>query len=110
MSQFIDKLEIVTTREWALKRQRLTMAVTETPIALSPERLNKYLFQTQWTAQVTCSQEDLAAAHKNVIRQLTEAVYGSFRDRLLKLEIAIYEDRQEDVKSGLRDILRELYP
>ena len=45
---------------------------------------------------------------KNVYRELQEAVYGHLRDRLLRLERAIYEQDRDKIHMHLRDLFREI--
>lgn len=102
MSKFLDAVEAkITGRKtapmWPLEPVSVTQNVKEIAFTLS----NQYDIGVHWKVRVTCAPDDLQNMLRNVKQQLRMAIYGEFREVLLRLERALYEN---DRKSALHEL------
>jgi hypothetical protein len=112
MSKFIDavKAEVLYGYD-KLSRQKI-------PALKITEEINKPLLHNimrrysigvgyKWVLEVR--PEDVPFMKDNIIRELRDLVYGDFREKLLKLERAVYEQEYLEAQELIRDLFRETY-
>jgi hypothetical protein len=46
---------------------------------------------------------------KNVVREIRDVIYGDLKNRILRLERAIYEQNTDNILVEIRDIIREIW-
>ena len=108
MSRFIEAVEAKLTGKEEVIYPPLKVSFTEGHGPVWPDRLKQYEIGVRWTVYVRCDPERLDSVMTNVTRELREVVYGSFRDRIIRLERAMYEYDLETMYREVRDLLREV--
>lgn len=64
---------------------------------------------TIWRSRVACEPKDLGVAIDSVVRELRDAIYGDIRQRIIRLERAVYEQDRDAILTETRDIVREIF-
>lgn len=109
MSRFIDAIRASKTGRRAAILEPLSCGICKVePILDVFQTTEEYEFKVEWMVRAFCQHNDFDAMMENIHRQLKEAVYGEFRNRILRLERAIYEQDREKVLMETRDIVREI--
>lgn len=52
--------------------------------------------------------DELAEQREMILRDIAESIYGGVRDKLRKLEFAIYNDDREEIRDAFREIYNEM--
>lgn len=114
MSKFIDKIEAqLTGRNNAvygpIKTELLTTEISIDSFNIdNPLITREYKIGVGWYQKVSCRPEDLKHVLKNVVSELTEEIYGDLRNRIIRLERAMYEYDINKMRMVIRDIIREI--
>lgn len=109
MSRFLQALRMELTGREKAALEPLSVVEKRTPeLAIDIRTMQECMFAVEWKVVSYCAPKDREHMLKNVYRELQEAVYGHFRDGLLRLERAIYEEDREKVLMHLRDLFREI--
>lgn len=111
MSEFIKHLKYgVTGRIKAAMKPfpafevlRDVVPTTET-FQIHPE----YRFEVRYCRRLCCSPEYIEHAEKNVIAEMKEAIYGDFRQMLIKLERYVYEQETCKAMDVIKEIMAEV--
>jgi hypothetical protein len=109
MSRFLDAIRAGRTGRRAAILEPLSCGVRKVESRLDPfQTTEEYEFKVEWRARAFCQQQDFDGMMKNIYRELQEVVYGDLRERILRLERAIYEQDRAKVLVATRDIMREI--
>lgn len=109
MSEFIKhiKSEILhKNRPQRFMPLRSVSKIIDEPISVNIQRL--YEIKVEWATRGYCEPRHFDKYFRNVVRELREAIYGEFRDKLIVLERAIYEQEVEPALKALDAIMREV--
>jgi hypothetical protein len=66
---------------------------------------DEFEYEVAWRVRVKCEQPEANLIGNSVLRELREAVYGDLRDRIIRLERAVYEQDRERILMETRDIV-----
>lgn len=106
MSKFIDHLfsEIIG-RKYAREKvpSTLDMSYTTTEISCPPQIIS-YVFKAEWRLEASGTSDEYDKLHKIAKEALYRAIYGEFFDKVIELELALYD---QDLKTA-KKLLREL--
>jgi hypothetical protein len=70
--------------------------------------LHSYVISVNWTMYAECLPQNLPEVEKNIHHQLQNEIYGDLRERIYKLERAMYARDIDAMESALRDIKKEV--
>jgi hypothetical protein len=110
MSKFIDAV----TAELGYRKKHILPPLTVTKefredSPMLVDSLSEYKIEVRWKVTGYCKPNELHIVQENVIRELREVVYGDFKDRIIRLERAVYERDDKVAQMEIRDILREVF-
>lgn len=107
MSKFIDAVTAELTGNRRAVLGPLTV-VQHWSDVFNPAMTYEYDIGVTWKVRTHCEKAALQHVTRNVLRHLREDVYGEFRDRILRLERAVYEHDREKILMETRDLVREV--
>jgi len=112
MTKMIDnvKAEFTGNRKMGMGSLRSILITNDVPcpLGMSPE-LKEYVAHVEWVAKFYCDPENLQPMLESIIRELREAIYGELKERIIRLERAVYEEDRDKIVMEIRDIIREIY-
>lgn len=110
MSKFIDAVtaELTGNRYPVLEHMTIVQKWSDDATAFNSAMTYEYDIGVTWKVRTHCDKAALQHVTRNVLRQLREAVYGEFRDRVLRLERAVWEHDREKILMETRDLVREV--
>ena len=110
MSKFIDKIESQLTGKEKIKYSQLHAEFKQIPHDISEYcKLKEYVIGIEWKRKIQCEPKVLTLMIENCIRELREEIYGDIKERILRLERAVYEEDNKKAHQEMRDIIRETF-
>ena len=112
MSKLIDNIKTDLTGIRYPKRiatNRLIVGSTECIDRHKLEFLPEYKIEAGLKIKVRCSPDDLISMIDNAIKQIRLELYGDIQESIIRLERAIYEEREEDIRIELSNIKNEIF-
>jgi hypothetical protein len=110
MSEFIKhiKSQIIERRDRPQRWTPLHVSarIVDEPYSVNVQKL--YEIKVEWITRGYCEPRHFDIYLDNVIRELREAVYGELREKLFKLERAIYEQEMEQALTAINAVMREV--
>ena len=111
MSKFIEAVRTYPTYRERVGYEPLRMTCVGDNSQEIPNvnRMQEYLIGVDWRIRVSCDFKDMDRAMENVVRQLRDAVYGDMRVHLLKLQRAMFEWEQDEMRAEIDWMLKEMF-
>lgn len=105
----IDAIRVELTGRKSYLKEDFDITFDSRPTRDHHPTLNEYKIGVEWGFSTTCKERHLPAMIKNCSRMFKDAIYGDFKDRLLKLERLVYEGKREESIKEIVSILSEIY-
>ena len=113
MSKFIEKIEHRATEQVKAEYSRLkykdSLNVDVVKTFDEHKRLYEYDFSVKFGKKMYCRTQDINVMYDNIIHELKEEIYGDIRNRILRLERAIYGQDNDRALMEIRGIIQEVF-
>ena len=109
MSEFIDAVKAELTGRRNVVYKPLSVSIEPIHSIETPMMLQEYKIGVEWMVKASCDPKDIPPLIDGALRELREAIYGNIRDRINRLERAVYKQDNKAILSETRDIIKEIY-
>jgi hypothetical protein len=109
MSRFIDNVQAQFTGQKRVKKTPLSVSIEDVSVIEMPVLQKEYEIGVTYKRRIWCEHKDLPRMMDNLIRDLRHEIYADIKNRVSRLERAVYANDEEKIMPEIRDIIREVF-
>jgi len=110
MSKFIENLRMIKTRRMVAIPGPITFELeTFRTGHTGSDSMPEYRLTSAFRQSFVCAPEDLGRVLESGTRQLKELFYGDLREKLIRVERALWETNILKARDAIREVMKEIY-